>query len=223
MINKLNPTIAVIDSGIGGVSILRQLINKYERGNYIYFADNLYMPYGNKSKNWVKTRIDYIINLLQNKYKLDYIIIACNTASASIDINQYKNVKTMNFNTKKTYFATQLTKENLKNAKVIADKTLAKQIGHYIFNINKLESRIKHHIKLHKLNELKSYVLGCTRYELVDNIFKKYCPNSEITNNSSYVINDLTFNYDTNELNMAVIVTKNSENYKNKILKLIRG
>ena len=39
--------IAIIDSGIGGVSVLKQLTNKHGGGNFIYFADNLYMPYGN--------------------------------------------------------------------------------------------------------------------------------------------------------------------------------
>ena len=150
MLNKLNPTIAVIDSGIGGVSILRQLIEKYKCGNFIYFADNLNMPYGNKSKLWVKNRMDQIISILQEKYKVDYIIIACNTASASIDVNNYKNVEVMQFNQNLTYFATELTKKNLNNIKVIADKNLAKEIEKNIFNARVLELTIKRHIQTTK-------------------------------------------------------------------------
>ena len=50
----LSNSIAIIDSGIGGISVLKALINKFGTGNYIYYADNLYMPYGNKSKTVIK-------------------------------------------------------------------------------------------------------------------------------------------------------------------------
>ena len=82
MLKGKNPTIAIVDSGIGGVSVLKQLIAKYNGGNFIYFADNLYMPYGNKNKIWLKNRIEEIIGILQDRYNVDYIIIACNTASS---------------------------------------------------------------------------------------------------------------------------------------------
>ena len=68
MLNCQNPTIAIVDSGIGGVSILRQLIAKHNAGNFIYYADNLNMPYGNKKQKWIKHRMDTIIKELQTKY-----------------------------------------------------------------------------------------------------------------------------------------------------------
>ena len=95
MSNCQNPTIAIIDSGIGGVSVLKQLIEKFKAGNYIYFADNLYMPYGNKSKTWLKKRIEFLLNSLKTKYGIKHFIIACNTASTTINGLYCENVKCM--------------------------------------------------------------------------------------------------------------------------------
>ena len=81
MKNDKDYTIAIFDSGIGGISILRQLISKYKAGKYIYFADNLYMPYGNKDREFVKSRVNEIIDYLRQEHKVDKIIIACNTFS----------------------------------------------------------------------------------------------------------------------------------------------
>ena len=43
--------IGVFDSGIGGLTVLKTLINKYPRNEYIYYGDTLNLPYGNKSIN----------------------------------------------------------------------------------------------------------------------------------------------------------------------------
>ena len=65
MLNKLKPTIAIIDSGIGGISVLKALLNKYHCGNYIYYADNLYMPYGKHTKSFVKKAENALNKLLK--------------------------------------------------------------------------------------------------------------------------------------------------------------
>ena len=70
MLNKLKTTIAVVDSGIGGTSVLSELIEKYPHYNYIYFADNLNMPYGKKSKRFLLKRAKEIIDVLKNSYKV---------------------------------------------------------------------------------------------------------------------------------------------------------
>ena len=53
MLKEQESVIGIIDSGIGGVSILNQLIELNKTGNYVYFADNKYMPYGNKTKLFI--------------------------------------------------------------------------------------------------------------------------------------------------------------------------
>ncbi len=218
-----NKTIAIIDSGIGGVAVLKQIIAKYKYGNYIYFADNLNMPYGNKNKVWLKKRLVYIIEWLKDEFKINHIIIACNTASAVLKEIDIPNVTIMNFDKEKTYYATKLTQINMPELNVIADKTLAEQIEKDILNRKLLISIIKKHIKQNKLNELQEFVLGCTHYELVEKLFKKYCPKTNVICNSSFMLNEIKLQITQNELNIIVKLSKNDFDLENKIRKLLNG
>ena len=132
MINLYNDTVAIIDSGIGGISILNQMIKHNISKNYIYFADNLNMPYGNKSKEFVKNRILEIVNYLQTEFNVKYIVLACNTASTCMDGVKLNNLYVLDFNKYETYLTTKLTAKNLKGYNVIACSKLAKQIEKYI-------------------------------------------------------------------------------------------
>ncbi len=220
MLNKLKPTIAILDSGIGGISILKQLIECYHCGNYVYFADNLYMPYGRLKKKFLQKRLNSIINILKEKYKVDKIIIACNTASAVLKEYQIKDIITMNFIDNYTYIATPLTKKMLPNLNIISNGTLAKKIEANIFN-PKLEKIILKFIKKYKLDNLNSFVLGCTHYELVEEIFRKYCPNSKIYLNSQFAIKDLDYEPDDENLSILFLQSRQSKDYIDKLNKLI--
>ena len=223
MLKGKNPTIAIVDSGIGGVSVLKQLIAKYNGGNFIYFADNLYMPYGNKNKIWLKNRIEEIIGILQDRYNVDYIIIACNTASSVLDTSEYKNLYCMPFQEGVTYLATKLTKQNLHNIDVIADRYLANLIEKYILDEKKLKDIVKRKTKKYQLMNKDRFILGCTHYELVNDIFKENCPNTEVINNSSFLIEKTKINIQQMDLNIVVLLSKEDEMLKEKILAIIRG
>ena len=220
MLNGSNEITALIDSGIGGVSVLKQLIAKHKKGNYIYFADNLYMPYGNKTKEWITTRLDFIINMLRTQYNVNKIIIACNTASTCLSKTKHQNVDFMKFDKAKTYFATNLTKKNLKSYNIIADGKLAEEIEKNIFQDKNLHKIIKNQIKIHQLFKYKSLVLACTHYELVNSIFKKYLPHTEVINNSEDIVKT-TLNFELDETNVVVLMSKNDYNLRNTIFKLL--
>ena len=72
--------IGIFDSGIGGLNILSKMLVYYPTNEYIYYADNKNMPYGNKNPTFLRTEITKIMDyfLLNN---VDVVIIACNTAS----------------------------------------------------------------------------------------------------------------------------------------------
>ncbi len=221
MLNCKDPTIAVVDSGIGGISVLRSLINKFKVGNYIYYADNMYMPYGNKSKRQIKARVDNIINLLFTQYHVDIVVVACNTASSSI-INNRDDVITMRFSPNEKYLATRLTKYNLNSNDVIIDNTLARSIEKHIFDRKKLYAIIKKKVFIHRLDNLPSLVLGCTHYELVKDIFELACPNTKIINNSDFILESFDhIRFDNNDLNINIILSRQSDTYYQKIFKLI--
>ncbi len=73
--------IGVFDSGVGGLSVVKSLINAKLFEEIIYFGDTARVPYGIKDKN---TIIRYAIEAVEffKNFELDLIIVACNTVSA---------------------------------------------------------------------------------------------------------------------------------------------
>ena len=70
--------IAVFDSGFGSLSVIREIQKKF-KGELIYFADQKNFPYGGKSTPHLEKIISDTINLLEEKFSPDFIIMASNT------------------------------------------------------------------------------------------------------------------------------------------------
>lgn len=84
MITDLSNYVAVIDSGVGGLTILKQLQRKYPFCSYLYFADSAYCPYGTKKAQDVLSRVETVVSFLQNS-NVQVVVLACNTASVFAD------------------------------------------------------------------------------------------------------------------------------------------
>ncbi len=88
----MNKPIGVFDSGLGGLTVVRQLVKLLPREDIIYLGDTARVPYGNKSKSTiVKFSIQNALYLL--KYKVKLIVIACNTSSSFALESLSKNFK----------------------------------------------------------------------------------------------------------------------------------
>lgn len=73
--------IGIFDSGVGGLTVMHQIMQVLPREQLIYFGDLARVPYGNKSRDTiVRYSIENTIRLLEKKIKL--LVVACNTASA---------------------------------------------------------------------------------------------------------------------------------------------
>ena len=85
--------IAVIDSGIGGISLLSDLIKNFPNEKFLYLGDNNNAPYGEKSKHELialtMKNIDYV-----KSFGIKAIVFACNTISVNILLNtmEYSNL-----------------------------------------------------------------------------------------------------------------------------------
>lgn len=79
MINKA--PIGVFDSGVGGLTVVKEIMNQLPGEEIIYFGDTARLPYGSKSKKTVITYTRQIVRFLMNR-DVKAIVIACNTASA---------------------------------------------------------------------------------------------------------------------------------------------
>ena len=79
--------IAVFDSGFGSISIIRE-IQKIFKGELIYFADQKNFPYGVKSKKELEDIIKDTVDLLEEKFSPDFIIMASNTPTLLLDYSR---------------------------------------------------------------------------------------------------------------------------------------
>jgi glutamate racemase len=73
--------IGVFDSGVGGLSILDEALRQLPEHNYIYLADSLHAPYGERSSEWIAARSLELCRYLSSQ-ACDAIVVACNTATA---------------------------------------------------------------------------------------------------------------------------------------------
>lgn len=79
--------IAVFDSGFGSLSVIREIQKKF-KGELIYFADQKNFPYGVKSTPHLEKIIKDTINLLEEKFSPDFIIMASNTPTLLLDYSR---------------------------------------------------------------------------------------------------------------------------------------
>ena len=74
--------IGIMDSGVGGLSVLQHIHALLPHENLIYFADSQHAPYGNKTPAHIQERVDSIASFLLSQ-QIKALVIACNTATAA--------------------------------------------------------------------------------------------------------------------------------------------
>ena len=181
-------SIGIFDSGIGGVTVLGEIIKLLPNENYIYYSDSKNNPYGDKGKEEIINRCEELLNIL-TKRNCKTIVIACNTAS-SIAANilrkkyeipivaiepAYKMVHDYAYDKETLVMATKGTIEserfNLLLRKYNNHKTITLEcigLADVIEegNEEKIQKYLKENIGKYK-EKVKNVVLGCTHYPLI--------------------------------------------------------
>ena len=184
--------IGVFDSGIGGVTVLKEIIKLLPNYHYFYYSDSFNNPYGDKSKDELLLITRNIVQLLIDK-GCKIIVIACNTASAickdylreTFDVpiiaiepaikqvfdNSPKG-KTLVMATKGTIESEKFLKlyNSFSNDEMIIEAFPG--LADLIEQNKKEDLKIYLQKKLH-YNNIKSVVLGCTHYPLIKNEIKE--------------------------------------------------
>lgn len=184
-----NRKIGIFDSGIGGVTVLKEIIKVLPNENYIYYSDSKNNPYGDKKDEEILEICENIVKkLIEEECKA--IVIACNTASAKavnylrekytkipfIAIEPaYKMVHDYAYNKPTLVMATKGTIEsekfNLLYQKYDNHKTfLLPCIGLADIieqgNKDEIKKYLKENLEQYR-GKIENVVLGCTHYPLV--------------------------------------------------------
>ncbi len=75
--------IGVFDSGVGGLSILRELRAALPAEDFVYYADSAHVPYGERGDAYVAERARAVAQELIDRHGIKLLVVACNTATAA--------------------------------------------------------------------------------------------------------------------------------------------
>ena len=202
-----NNNIGIFDSGIGGITVLKEIVKVLPNYNYIYYSDSKNNPYGDKSDEEIISICDNVVKYLLDK-GCKIIVIACNTASAKAATflrNKYKNIIFVAiepaykmvfdyaYNDSTLVMATKATIEskkfNMLYEKYNNHKTILLPcvgLADIIENGNNDEIK-KYLIKnLGKYKgKIKNVVLGCTHYPLIQEQIQEVLGNVRFFNGAS--------------------------------------
>ena len=191
--------IGIFDSGIGGLTVFKQLIKRLPNNDYVYLGDTARLPYGIKSK---KTVIEY--SLKNTKFLIDkgckIIVVACNTASAYAASTLSKKFNVPIFNVIDSgvlavkdsaihnvgIIATPSTIESksysnrlkkIKNIKKIISKEcpiFVPIVEEGIKSKGYIDQIIEENLNIFKKNKIDGLILGCTHYPILKVKIKKF-------------------------------------------------
>lgn len=247
---KINK-IGIFDSGIGGVTVLKEIIKILPNESYIYYSDSKNNPYGDKTDEEIFNMCDKIVKkFIEEKCKA--IVIACNTASAKaasklrekypeeiiIAIEPaYKMVYDFAYEKPTLVMATKGTIESEKFHKLyekydnhktylMACKGLADIIEEG--NEEKIKKYLKENLSEY-VGKVENVVLGCTHYPLVQEQIAKVLGNVKFFNGAPNLAKHLKDVLKENDLisdsqikgNVEFVDSRNSEYKKERFMRYL--
>ena len=241
--------IGILDSGIGGVTVLREILKQNIHAKFIYYSDSKNNPYGDKSEDEVYSIVKTIVDYLLDKGCVA-IVLACNTASAIcvkrlreeypdtlfIAIEPaYKMVhdynpkgKTLVMATEGTInsekFLTLFNKYDNKNTTLLPCKGLAELIEEG--NDVKINQYLDDNLSKYK--DIDNVVLGCTHYPLIKKNIRRVLGNVKFFDGSLGVSKELVrqlelrgITFDNKSFSVEFIDTSSNVSKENRFMELM--
>jgi len=190
---KKDAPIGVFDSGVGGLTVVREIMRQIPNEKIIYFGDTARVPYGSKSQDTVTRFSEQIVRFLRT-FDVKTIVVACNTASAyALDtLEKELDIPIIGVVKPGAKVAAEVTK-NGKIGVIATEATIGSQIyTQYIQDLNRnvtiygkacplfvplveeglLQDPVTDEIARRYLTELididiDTLILGCTHYPLI--------------------------------------------------------
>lgn len=197
---KQNKPIGVFDSGVGGLSVLRELEKMLPNENFVFLADQKNVPYGEKTKEQLFKLVSKITNYFVKYHDIKMMVVACNTATCGTIVeirDKYKflpivgTVPAIKLAAEKTKSGTiaciatpstskskrvkQIIKENCKNINVlnIGCKHLENAVETGELDGAEVKSLLQKYLKRVKNSDADYLVLGCTHYPFLKKTISK--------------------------------------------------
>lgn len=223
--------VLLIDSGSGGVNILKECVRVCPYSNYLLYCDHENLPYGKKSKAELIAITEKNLRKIFSFFKFEIVIFACNTLTATCIDEMRERYKDITFIGTVPAIKPALNEFEEKDILLIATKTTIKNnklIGKYRDSkmkfkaLNALAPLIDEHLdeldmlcpylKWQLSGNFKALVLGCTHYTAVEKIIKEIKPNIKVYDSANGVARHLLSFIQDRTVNFQVqIYCENSE------------
>ena len=219
----MNNRIGILDSGLGGLSILKKLRNVLPNEDYLFYEDSINNPYGSKSETELLKIVSNIVEFLL-KRDCKMIVIACNTATTScmkslremypdtIFVGTVPAVKmAYDNNCKNTIILSTPYTMNSKRVEELIDEyhnpdqNIINISGENLANLIENEKYDEIFALLERIltpykDTCDSIVLGCTHYPLIKDIIQSIVPNAKLLDGSLGVANEVKHQLTINNL-----------------------
>lgn len=228
--------LGIFDSGLGGLSILKEILKKNTYDKIIFFGDTKNVPYGEKDRETLFKLTRNNIRFLREK-GADEIVAACGTVSSSVleDVKKEYDFKITGI----IEAALKETREVSKNKKVgvIATKATVNTHafkraleGYDVYEVacpkfvvlieeGKIESKemdeaIDEYLGVLKKENIDTLILGCTHYPLIADKLDAYLEHKVKLVNSGTVLSEMLSNGDMKKPEIEVYVSGDTDNFK---------
>lgn len=208
--------IGVLDSGIGGFSVVTKLRERLPNEDIIYFGDNAHCPYGSKNEGKEVVALSQkIVDFLKEK-GVKAIVIACNTISTQINYLNDRHIPIIEIigpvcrgfsiatprnvgivatplTTKTKVYETKLKEENPSLTTIgVASPNLAALIEKGNFESKTIDEELMSTMKPLLENDVRHVIWGCTHYSLVARNFKELFPQITFYDPAVFEADELT-------------------------------
>ncbi len=230
--------IGLFDSGIGGLSVLKKLIETLP-AHYIYVADTIRAPYGTKSSETIETFSREIIGFLMEK-KVERIFAACNTSDSTLSKYRnnfripYHSIIQAGVNASKyervAVIGTHTTVQSgiYKNALEARGKKVMQRpaqlfvslVEEGIFYGNMVEAVVKFYLEPFRKFKPDELILGCTHFPFLKDIIIRVMGNVRVIDPADELVREVSHLVLNGRPFVEFYVTGNPDEFERKIKKI---
>jgi glutamate racemase len=211
----------IFDSGIGGISVAREILEAKLFEKIIYFGDTARVPYGNKNES---TIIRYSLEALEflKNFDIDFLVVACNSASSvaidelrkeasfpvvgvieagvrAVEKRAKKDDNILLIGTKRTIasnkYQTLLKKKGFNNVVAIPTPLFVPLVEEEIYEGKLVDDVFELYFNGINKDEIDVIILGCTHYPFLIPSFKKHFKKATLIHSGQAIVEMLEDEY----------------------------
>lgn len=213
----INQPIGIIDSGLGGLTVMKEIIQQLPNEDIVYIGDTKHCPYGDKNIEQIKIFVSDIVDKLIDR-NIKLLVIACNTATVLMldELQQRLNIPVIGMLDRISQQIFDLT-ETKEIGVIATDATVSthkyqQKIMSYTPEVTVIEKgcptfvplieqgltkslalkkAVNNELKIFKDTKIDTLVLGCTHFPMIKEKIQQYLPNIKIIDPAKYVAMDV--------------------------------